>query len=58
VSINVNDLIQFMAKKNAAHRSLIIRAAATFECSNTTIKMERPLYEEKNKSIPVSHCCS
>jgi hypothetical protein len=57
VSINVKDLIQFMANKNVAHRSLIIRAAATFECSNATIKMERPLYEEKNKSIPVKLAC-
>lgn len=54
VSINVRDLITFMAKKNAAHRSLIIRAAATSECQSDTIKMERPLYEEKNASIPVS----
>jgi hypothetical protein len=53
ISINVKDLIHFMAKKNAAHRSLIIRAAATQSCLNETIKMERPLYEEKNKTIPV-----
>ncbi|MGG2382891.1 hypothetical protein, partial [Salmonella enterica] len=50
--INVRDIITFMAKHNAAHRSLIIRAAATNDCENPIIKMERPLYEEKNASIP------
>jgi hypothetical protein len=52
MSINVRDLIKFMANQNAAHRSLIIRAAATSHCENNTIKIERPLYEEKNASIP------
>lgn len=58
MSINVRDLIQFMAAKNIAHRSMIIRAAATSKCVNSTIVVERPLYEEKtlaeNKTIPVS----
>lgn len=55
MSINVRDLIKFMADHNAAHRSLIIRAAATSECVEPTIKVERPLYEEKNASLPVSN---
>lgn len=52
MSINIRDLIKYMAEQNAAHRSLIIRAAATSECHNATITVERPLYEEKNKTIP------
>lgn len=53
MGINVRDLIQYMSVKNAAHRSLIIRAAATSVCLNATLQVERPLYEEKNdSSIP------
>lgn len=52
MSINVRDLITYMASKNAGHRSLIIRAAATSVCKNATLFVERPLYEEKNASIP------
>lgn len=52
ISINVRDLIKFMADNDVAHRSLVIRAAATSECANSTITLERPLYEEKNKTIP------
>ena len=51
--MNVRDLIKYMAEKHANHRSLIIHAAATAECEKPTLMVERPLYEEKNKSIPV-----
>lgn len=44
-----------MAKHEAQSRSLIIHAAATSECERPTIMMERPLYEEKNASIPVMY---
>lgn len=54
MSINVRDLIKFLADKNVAHRSVVIRAAATSKCVNSTILVERPLYEEKNASLPVS----
>ena len=53
LTMNVRDLIKFMAKHEAQSRSLIIHAAATSECERPTIVMERPLYEEKNASIPV-----
>lgn len=53
MSINVRDLIKFLAEKNIGHRSLVLRGAATLECAEPTIKVERPLYEEKNASIPV-----
>eukprot|EP01039_Chlorochromonas_danica_P007692 gene7692-8499_t len=52
MSINVRDLIKFLAEKNIGHRSLVLRGAATLECAEPTIKVERPLYEEKNASIP------
>jgi hypothetical protein len=35
-------------------RSLVLRGAATDECKSPTIMVERPLYEEKNASLPVS----
>ncbi len=54
MSINVRDLIKFMADHDAGQRSVIIRAAATSKCVNETILVERPLYEEKNASLPVS----
>jgi hypothetical protein len=57
MSINVRDLIKFISDKNLAHRSMVIRAAATSNCPNATIMVERPLYEEKNKTIPVSYFC-
>lgn len=52
--MNVRDLIKFMADRHANQRSLVIHAAATAECIKPTLVMERPLYEEKNASIPVS----
>ena len=53
MSINVRDLVHFLAEKKAAQRSVVIRAAATSKCINDTILVERPLYEEKNASLPV-----
>jgi hypothetical protein len=54
LTMNVRDLIKFMSDNHANQRSLIIHAAATAECAKPTLVMERPLYEEKNASIPVS----
>lgn len=54
LTMNLRDLIKYMADNNANQRSLIIHAAATSECVKPTLVMERPLYEEKNASIPVS----
>lgn len=50
--INHNDLVQFMTSKGVLNRATILRAAATFRCNDTTIKMKRPTFEEKNKSLP------
>ena len=52
LTMNVRDLIGYMSRHHASHRSLIMQAAATAECKTPTIVMERPLYEEKNASIP------
>lgn len=52
MSINVRDLILYLAEKNVAHRSKVIRGAATSHCDNATLFVERPLYEEKNASLP------
>jgi len=52
LTMNVRDLIGYMSNHQASHRSMIIQAAATAECKTPTIVMERPLYEEKNASIP------
>jgi hypothetical protein len=53
---NVRDLEKFIDSKGALGRSHIIQAAATDVCTTPTIKVERPLYEEKaiaeNKTIP------
>ena len=49
---NVVDLTAFIHLHNATNRSLILQAAATSHCTTPTVEMERPLYEEKNKSIP------
>lgn len=53
--MNVRDLIKYMADKHASQRSVVIHAAATAECVKPTLVMERPMYEEKNASIPVRH---
>jgi FkbM family methyltransferase len=52
---NVRDLRTFIEQHGATNRSLVIQAAATSECTEPTIKVERPLYEERNtenKTIP------
>jgi hypothetical protein len=54
LTMNVRDLIKYMSEKQASQRSFIIHAAATSVCHKPTLVMERPLYEEKNASIPVS----
>jgi hypothetical protein len=41
MSLNVRDLVQFMADKNVSHRSIVIKAAATLKCNEPTIKIER-----------------
>jgi hypothetical protein len=41
MSLNVRDLVQFMADKNVSHRSIVIKAAATLKCAEPTIKIER-----------------
>jgi hypothetical protein len=51
--MNVRDLIKYLADKHANQRSTVIHAAATAECVKPTLVMERPMYEEKNASIPV-----
>jgi hypothetical protein len=53
--MNVRDLIKYLADKHANQRSTVIHAAATAECVKPTLVMERPMYEEKNASIPVRH---
>lgn len=53
LTMNVRDLIKYMADKHANQRSFVIHAAATDDCVKPTLVMERPLYEEKNASIPV-----
>jgi hypothetical protein len=50
--INFNDLKNFMESKSVMHRTHLIHAAATTACTSTTIKMKRPTFEEKNKSLP------
>jgi hypothetical protein len=50
--INFNDLKNFMISKNVLDRTHLIHAAATSRCNSTTIKMKRPTFEEKNKTLP------
>jgi hypothetical protein len=52
VSFNVVDLARFLGSKGVADRSYVLKAAATSACGSPTIKIERPLYEEKNGTIP------
>lgn len=49
MSVNVRDLIRYLEKGNAFDRSVVLRAAATKNCENPTLQVERPLYEEKNE---------
>lgn len=48
MSVNVADLIKYLQKAEAYDRSTVLRAAATKSCSDPTLMVERPLYEEKN----------
>lgn len=50
--INHRDLVAFMDSHGAKDRATVLRAAATFRCNDTTIKMKRPTFEEKNKTLP------
>ncbi|MBX9697547.1 MAG: FkbM family methyltransferase, partial [Alphaproteobacteria bacterium] len=50
--INYNDLTNFMKTAGVLDRTHLIHAAATNVCNSTTIKMKRPTFEEKNKSLP------
>ena len=52
MSVNHNDLIRYLEQKEIYHRSYVIRGAATSVCHSPTIMVERPLYEEKNASLP------
>ena len=48
MSVNVNDLRRYLYEHDAESRSLVLRAAATYNCETPIISVERPLYEEKN----------
>ena len=50
--INYNDLVQYMEKSGVGHRTHVIHGAATAKCNSTVIKMKRPTFEERNKSLP------
>ena len=56
VGMNFADLTAYLEREGALNRSTLIRAAATSKCAKPTIEIERPLYEEKdrtsNKSTP------
>ena len=52
MSNNYDDLVRHLEEKGAIARSYPIRGAATSVCTSPTIMVERPLYEEKNKSLP------
>lgn len=50
--INYNDLVKFMEGQGVADRTYVLHAAATRQCNSTMMKMKRPTFEEKNKSLP------
>lgn len=50
--MNHADLVEFMRVNGAAERAFVLHAAATRRCAEETIKMKRPTFEEKNKSLP------
>ena len=52
---NVRDLKEFIDKNKASDRSFVLQAAATEECAEPTIKVERPLYEENNPNKTIPH---
>jgi hypothetical protein len=49
---NFNDLKTFLEDRGGMNRSHLIKAACTSKCANPTLVVERPLYEEKNASLP------
>ena len=50
VSINYDALVKFLADNQVTDRSFALRAAATDICKLPTIKLQRPLYEEKGNA--------
>ena len=50
VGMNFADLTAYLEREGALNRSTLIRAAATSKCEKPTIEIERPLYEEKDKT--------
>jgi hypothetical protein len=52
MSINFADLEKLLRDNGAMERSFPLRAAATDICPSPTIKVQRPLFEEKNPSTP------
>jgi hypothetical protein len=52
IEMNYKDLNKFMESNGVANRTHLLHAAATSKCNSTTIKMKRPMHEEKNSSLP------
>jgi hypothetical protein len=50
--INYKDLVSFMETQGVGERTYVLHAAATRQCQDSMIKMKRPTFEEKNKSLP------
>ena len=50
--MNVADLEKFLEFSGTMNRSHVMKAAATSHCEKPSISIERPLYEEKNGTIP------
>lgn len=50
--INFQDLKNFMTENKVLDRTHLLNAAATLRCDEPVIKMKRPTFEEKNKSLP------
>ena len=51
-SNNFADLEKLLRDNGASERSFALRAAATDICPTSTIKVQRPLFEEKNPNSP------
>lgn len=52
MSNNVRDLHKRLEKFNVTDRSTVIRAAATRHCTEDTLRVQRPLYEETKPETP------
>eukprot|EP00601_Ochromonadales_sp_CCMP2298_P036887 CAMPEP_0173355214 /NCGR_PEP_ID=MMETSP1144-20121109/17631_1 /TAXON_ID=483371 /ORGANISM="non described non described, Strain CCMP2298" /LENGTH=230 /DNA_ID=CAMNT_0014303879 /DNA_START=33 /DNA_END=722 /DNA_ORIENTATION=- len=50
--MNYNDLSNFMEQHKVSHRVHLIHGAATRKCNESTIKMKRPTFQERNASLP------